>query len=42
MINFLIFYVKKAKKKRINIISFSSKKRADIFLLKIKKIKNIL
>ena len=39
MINFLIFY-NIAKKKEINVISFSSKKKADIFLSEIKKIKN--
>jgi len=35
---FFNFFSNKAKKKRINILSFSTKKKADIFLLNIKKI----
>jgi len=35
------FLCKKARKKRVNVISFSLKKEADIFLLGIKKIKKI-
>ena len=43
MINFLIFFLEKAKKNKINIISFSLKKKANIFLSEIKKInKNYL
>jgi len=38
--NFFNFLSKQARKKGINVISFSSKKKADIFLLKIRKIKN--
>ena len=37
---FFNFLSNKAKKRRINVISFSSKKKADIFLLGIKRIKN--
>jgi len=37
---FFSFFSKKAKKNSINIISFSNKKKANIFLLNIKKIKN--
>jgi len=37
---FFNFFSKKAKKNRINIISFSKKKKADISLLNIKKFKN--
>ena len=36
---FFDFFSKKAKKNNLNVISFSSKKKADIFLLSIKKIK---
>jgi murE/murF fusion protein len=38
---FFSFFYKKAKKRNLNIISFSGKKKADIFLLGIKKEKNI-
>ena len=37
---FFTFFSNKAKKNGINIISFSLKKRSDIFLMNIKKIKN--
>jgi len=37
---FFKFLSQKSKKKGIKVVSFSSNKRADIFLLKIKKIKN--
>ena len=37
---FFNFLSNQAKKKRIKVISFSSKKKADIFLLGIRKIKN--
>ena len=39
MINFLIFYLTKQEKK-IKVISFSSRKKADIFLLKTRRVKN--
>jgi len=38
--NYFNFLFNKAKKKGINIISFSSKRRADIYLTGIKKVKN--
>ena len=38
---FFSFFYKKAKKRNLNIISFSGKKKADIFLLGIKKEKSI-
>ena len=38
--NFFNFLSSKAKRKGIEIISFSSKKKADIFLIKKKKVKN--
>jgi len=37
---FFNFFFKKAKEKKINIISFSLSKKADIFLLKTKKLKD--
>ena len=40
MISFLIFYLIKLKKKGLLVVSFSYKKKADIFLLKTTKNKN--
>jgi len=38
--NFFSFLSNKAKKNKINVISFSAKQKADIFLLQVRKIKN--